>query len=95
MTRTAKMHFTAEVDDDKEEVSMSVEWDVSIKIAVEVLFAASMKHEQIRSAIEMVYQVLQTEAPLTDEERKDRMLKFIFNNMFEGDDQGKELLQKS
>lgn len=86
------MHFTAEVDEESGEIGMSVEWDTSIKVAVEVLFAAAIKHQQIRSAIEMVCEVLEKEAPLTDEERKNRMLQLMFNNMFEDDPNASELL---
>jgi hypothetical protein len=94
MTRTAKMCFTAEVDDESEEVSMTVEWDTSIKIAVQVLYAAAIKHHQIRSTIEMVCEVLEKEAPLTDEERKNRMLKVMFNSMFEDDPDAQAALQQ-
>jgi acyl-CoA hydrolase len=88
------MHFNAEIDEETEEITMSVEWNTSIKVAVEVLFASAMKHHQIRTAIEMVYTVLQKDAPLTEEESKDQMLKTMFENMFEDDTEGQEILQK-
>jgi hypothetical protein len=93
MTRTAKMHFTAEVNEETGEISMSVEWETNIKVAVEVLFAAAMKHHQIRTAIEMVNTVLQEEAPLTEEESKNQMLMTMFEHMFEDDPEGQAALQ--
>lgn len=94
MTRTAKMHFTAEVNEESGEIGMSVEWNTSIKIAVEVLFGAAIKHHQIRTVIEMVHHALEQEAPLSDEERKHQMMSVILENMVSEDPEAEKILQK-